>query len=53
MWWRLFPLFKQKRTFESGLFSRASKLITAISSIMIGGVGQTLNDYMAEMVMIG
>lgn len=29
--------FKQKRTFESGLFSRGSKLITVISSSMIGG----------------
>ena len=27
------PLFKQKRTFESGLFSSTSRLIAAISSI--------------------
>lgn len=29
--------FKQKRTFGSGLFSGASRLITAISSTMISG----------------
>lgn len=28
--------FKQKRTFELGLFCRASKLITAIASNVIG-----------------
>jgi len=29
--------FKQKRTFEPGLFSRASDQIAAVSSSMIGG----------------
>jgi len=35
MWWRLFPLFKQERTFESVLSSKDSTQITAPPSSVL------------------